>query len=125
MREHLVRWHRKYAARGLVIVEINQGLQEPLELQRRSVVRQRVPQLVLWDEANQNTRNYGVRAWPIAFLIGPDGKVKWEGNPARTIHRTDPHRQLVDLLESSLKQIRLDQVRGPRSSAPPVLQIAP
>ena len=106
MRDYLVRWHRKYASRGLVIIEINQGRQETLETQKKSVIRQQVPQFVLWDKANQNTRNYGIKAWPIGYLIGPDGKVKWEGNPARTIRRAKPHRQLVELLESNLKQAR-------------------
>ena len=89
-----------------MVIEINQGRQETLETQRKSVTRQQVPQFVLWDEANQNTRNYGIKAWPIGYLIGADGKVKWEGNPARTIRRTTPHRQLVELLESNLKQVR-------------------
>ncbi|MEE3369599.1 MAG: hypothetical protein VX346_09685 [Planctomycetota bacterium] len=106
MRDYLVRWHRKYASHGLVIIEINQGQQETLETQKKSVIRQQVPQFVLWDEANRNTQNYGIKAWPIGYLIGPDGKVKWEGNPARTIRRTKPHRQLVELLESNLKQVR-------------------
>ena len=108
-----------------MIVAINQGLQESLELQRRSVVRQQVPQFVLWDQANQNTQNYGVRAWPIAFLIGPDGKVKWEGNPARTIRRAGPRRQLVDLLESNLNQIRPGQLPGPRSLTDPLPRVDP
>ena len=37
---------------------------------------------VLWDENNRNHKNYGIQSWPIVYVIGTDGKVFWQGNPA-------------------------------------------
>lgn len=64
-----------------MIIEIEQGQFETLDLVRKSVQKQGVEHLVLWDKHSQNHKAYGVRAWPVAYLVGPDGKVVWEGNP--------------------------------------------
>lgn len=106
MRHYLVRWHKKYAKRGLVVIEIEQGQFETLDLVRKSVQKQNLEHFVLWDQDNQNHRAYGVCAWPVAYLIGADGKVVWEGNPNWAL---DPPRpgcaRAVDLMERELNKL--------------------
>lgn len=59
---------------------------------------------VLWDKDCQNTRAYGISAWPFAYLIGPDGKVFWEGNPSRWIRREQKANALQLLIEQKLAE---------------------
>ncbi len=106
MRDHLVRWHDKYQNDGLVIIEVDGGKYEKLDVVTQAIRDKRVEFPVLWDEQCQNTERYGVRAWPVAYLIGVDGKVIWEGNPARVINRKKPRQQLVGLLENELSKVK-------------------
>ena len=99
----MVKWHEQYGTHGLVIIEINGGKFETRELVRESVLNQRVPHLVLWDKDCQNTKSYGIEAWPTAYLIGRNGRVAWEGNPARVINRRQEYRKLKELLENELR----------------------
>ena len=103
MRDHLVRWHETYAARGLVIIEVDGGRTEPLEEVRETVEKQFIGQHILWDEENRNHARYGVEGWPWGLLIGPDGKVVWEGNPGRVIERPEALRKLEEMIEAQLK----------------------
>lgn len=70
-----------------------------------SVQEKKVKHPVLWDEDCRNTDTYGVTAWPVAYVIGVDGRVIWEGNPQRVVSRTGPRRNLVTLLENELKKV--------------------
>ena len=56
----------------------------------------------LWDKDNRNHDNYGIASWPTAYLIGPDGKVFWEGNPAVSLRREKDLVSFRKLLESKL-----------------------
>ena len=56
----------------------------------------------LWDKDNRNHTNYGIASWPTAYLIGPDGKVFWEGNPAVNLRREKDLASFRKLLESKL-----------------------
>ena len=60
---------------------------------------------MLWDEQCRNTERYGVTAWPVAYLIGTDGRVVWEGNPQRVISRRKPRQQLLALVEAELAKV--------------------
>lgn len=86
MRPHLVRWEQQYSDAGLVIVEVNQSIGEPLEVMRRMVAIRDLKHPVLWDADCHNTKAYGVMSWPFAYLIGADGNVFRESNPSRWIH---------------------------------------
>lgn len=88
-----------------MIIEVNGGEHEPLETMRRSVLRQELRHPVLWDQRCRNYRNYGLRNWPVACLIGPDGKVFWEGNPARVVNRPDQLRAFKNVVEQQLKGV--------------------
>lgn len=102
MRNHLVRWHEKYGRRGLVVIEIDGGRHEQLELVRKCVAERGTEHYVLWDAENRNHERYGVQAWPSAYLVGTNGRVIWEGNPARVIRRPTALQDLEQLLEREL-----------------------
>lgn len=103
MRPHLVRWEQQYLNAGLVVIEINQCIGEPLPVMRRMVESQKLKHPVLWDAECRNTKAYRITAWPFAYLIGADGNVFWEGNPSRWIHRKEKAEQLHDCLERELE----------------------
>jgi hypothetical protein len=101
-RHHLVRWEREYGPRGLVIVEVSGGQTASLEDSRRRFDRQAIARPVLWDRDNRTIDAYGVRDWPSAYLIGKDGRVFWEGNPARAGGRLEAVAEMRRLLEHHL-----------------------
>jgi hypothetical protein len=101
----LVKWEQEYAGRGLVVIEITGGEQEPLDAVRKSVQEQALEHPVLWDAACRNHRNYGLKNWPVAYLVGTDGKVFWEGNPARIVARSREVQALRRLIEAQLETV--------------------
>lgn len=88
------------------MIEITGGEQEPLEVVRNNVQKQQLKHPVLWDKGCQNHRAYGLKNWPIAYLIGADGKVFWEGNPARVVARPDQVQALRKLIEAHLSKTK-------------------
>lgn len=105
-RRHLVRWEAEYTACGLEVVEVSGGDAE-FEPSRRRLARWIVTHPVLWDYQNGNARRYGVSAWPSAFLLGPDGRVVWQGNPTFVTRDRDTEDAFRDLLA---KQLRLAEL---------------
>jgi len=105
LRHHLVRWEKQFAEDGLVVIEINRCIGEPLEVMRRMVESQKLNHPVLWDDGCRNTKAYGVSAWPFAYLIGTDGKVFWEGNPTRWIHCKQKIDEMRACIERELKKV--------------------
>jgi hypothetical protein len=81
MKRHLVRWHKDYAEKGLVVIDVDNGQVDPFDQLKKEIQKDRLHYPVLWDKAGRNFENYGVRSTPWALLIGSDGKVVWEGNP--------------------------------------------
>ena len=65
------------------------GFPATLDASRRDFARAKVSHPVLWDRANTNHKTYGVTRWPTAFLVGPDGRVFWQGDPHALRHRAD------------------------------------
>lgn len=64
---------------------------------------------VLWDEGNRNHKKYGIACWPSAYLIGADGKVFWQGNPARMQARPEDVKNLRKALDDQLEAARKRQ----------------
>jgi len=89
----------------LVSIEVDGGEFESLDVVKKSVATKKVQHLVLWDAGCRNHENYEVRAWPSAYLLGTDGRVIWEGNPARVINRKKPAERFRLLLETELELV--------------------
>ena len=106
MRPHLVRWQEQYKERGFLLIEINRGEQERLDVVRAIVERQHLKHPVLWDKNSRNNKNYGLKKWPVAYLIDTQGKVFWEGNPARVVNRSKAAAALRKLIEEKLKAVK-------------------
>jgi hypothetical protein len=83
MAPHLVRWHEEMADKGLVVIAVEDGRVTPLDAWRRGVETKAVPHPVLHDGAGANVARFEVRAYPVAYLIGRNGKVIWQGTPIR------------------------------------------
>ncbi len=88
----------------MVIIEITGGEQEPLEVVKKNAEKLCLKHPVLWDKDCRNHRQYGLKKWPVAYLIGTDGKVFWEGNPARVVNRPEHLREFRKLIEAELKK---------------------
>ena len=82
MKTHLVRWRKDLGAKGLVVIEVDNGAVDDLEAVRADHKRKDLNFPVLWDRDAANFQAYGVRELPRSVLIGADGKVVWEGSPA-------------------------------------------
>ncbi len=106
MRPHLVRWQEDYAEQGLLVIEITGGEQEPLNVVKEIVEKQRLNHPVLWDWKCRNHDNYGLENWPVAYLVDTKGKVFWEGNPARFVNRKRDSAAMRKLIESKLAEGR-------------------
>ena len=106
MRPHLVRWEKQYSDAGLLVIEINRCIGEPLPVMRCMVESHELKHPVLWDAGCGNTNAYGITAWPFAYLIGADGNVFWQGNPTRWIHHKQKVDQMRDCLEKELSKAR-------------------
>jgi hypothetical protein len=104
MRRQLVRWQKDYAEQGLLVIEITGGEQEPLNVVKEIVEKQRLNHPVLWDSKCRNHDNYGLKNWPVAYLIDTKGKVFWEGNPAQVVNRSKASASLRKLVESKLAE---------------------
>ncbi len=117
MRPHLVRWQEDYAEQGLLVIEITGGEQEPLNVVKEIVEKQRLNHPVLWDWKCRNHENYGLENWPVAYFVDTKGKVFWEGNPARFVNRKRDSAAMRKLIESKLAEGRNaanpDQPQGP------------
>ena len=104
MRHHLVKWQRDYAEQGLLVIEITGGEQEPLSVVKGQVEKQQLNHPVLWDWKCRNHDNYGLKNWPVAYLVDTKGIVFWEGNPARVVSRAKDSAALRKLIESKLAE---------------------
>jgi len=85
MTPHLVKWHERYNSRGLTLIDVDNGAQDPLPAVQAHVKTAGLPFPVLYDAAGATSRAYGIRASPAAYLIGRNGKVVWEGHPGGDI----------------------------------------
>ena len=70
------------------------------------VEKQQLNHPVLWDMNCRNHENYGLKNWPVAYLVDTHGKVFWEGNPARVVNRPQAAAELHKLIEEKLKAVK-------------------
>jgi thiol-disulfide isomerase/thioredoxin len=97
MKPFLAKWHKEFAEKGLIIIDVYDGSQDTLEDVKKEVADGSFTFPVLWDKEGRMVSTYNVQAMPASYLIGPDGVVAWEGHPA-------PYKQKdVDKLEALIK----------------------
>jgi thiol-disulfide isomerase/thioredoxin len=73
-------WHRSYASKGLEIVFLDNGGMDDLATARATA--EALPGYRFFHDAKARAvLAYGVRAFPIAYVVGRDGRVVWEGPP--------------------------------------------
>jgi hypothetical protein len=90
-----------------VIVEISGGKDAGFEFSQNRLAKWKIHHPVLWDRDNKNARAYEISGWPSAYLIGADGKVFWQGNPAAVRGRKDEE----EALRMSLR-LQLDKAKA-------------
>ncbi len=74
---HLVEVQKKYRSKGVILLAISY---EPESKVKDFVMRQKVSYIVGAD-AQSMLNDYGVKGFPSAFLIDPEGKIAWTGHP--------------------------------------------
>jgi thiol-disulfide isomerase/thioredoxin len=77
----LIRWHKEYAEKGLVVIDVSDGSQDAYDALKKEVEEKEEKFAVLWDKDAKVCLAYGIQAYPQAYLVGADGKVVWEGSP--------------------------------------------
>jgi len=82
MKPNLIRWHKDYAEKGLVVLDISDGTMDKFDDLKKEVEEKGEKFPVLWDKEAKNCLAYGIQAYPQAYLIGVDGNVIWEGLPS-------------------------------------------
>lgn len=104
MKSHLVRWHEKYAQKGLVIMDLQQ---EPLEKLKQAAEEDKLPYFIGHDRGGKVSKAYGVRAYAAAVLVGVDGRVIWNGHPANKVKACEQRirRELEKVSEETQKTI--------------------
>ena len=70
------------------------------------VEKQQLNHPVLWAMNCRNHKNYGLKNWPVAYLVDTHGKVFWEGNPARVVNRPKATAELKKLIEEKLRAVK-------------------
>ena len=81
MKPTLFRWHKEFSSKGLVVIDVSDGSQDKFDDLKKEVEEKGEKFPVLWDKEAKNCLAYGIQAYPMAYLVGVDGKVIWEGSP--------------------------------------------
>jgi hypothetical protein len=89
MAPHLVRWHEEMKAKGLVVLSVENGQITELEALKAAVAAEETPHPVVHDGSGENVRLFGVRGYPVAYLIGRSGRVVWQGVPIRKLRELE------------------------------------
>jgi len=85
MKPTLIRWHKDFSAKGLVVIDVSDGGQDDFDKLKKEVEEKEEKFAVLWDKDAKICLAYGIQAYPQAYLVGVDGKVIWEGLPGAKI----------------------------------------
>mgnify|MGYP002622768107 FL=1 len=93
--------HEKYKEKGVILVALSY---EPDGVVAPYVAKHKIPYIV-GSGAKSSRDAYGIRGYPTAFLIDPEGKIAWKGHPMVAeaaiedlIKKSDPEvrRKLLD-----------------------------
>lgn len=92
MKPHLVKWHNEYANDGLVIIDINRN-SDSLDAIQKSAEDPKLPYAILRDSSGKNVETFGIKAFPMAYLLAPDknGKfdVVYQGFPGAAVQEIE------------------------------------
>jgi len=73
---HLIKLYNRYKSKGVEFISLtNEGRSKVQSFANKHKINYPI------GLASKSSRDYGVRGIPRAFVIGKDGKVKWEGHP--------------------------------------------
>ncbi|HKA05785.1 MAG TPA: hypothetical protein VKD71_00915 [Gemmataceae bacterium] len=108
-RHHLVRWEAEFKACGLVVVEVSGGECIEFDRSRQRLEKWNVHHPVLWDRDNKNIKAFAISGWPSAYLIGADGRVFWQGNPATLPSRQDDEEAFRRALVAQIAKVTLSK----------------
>lgn len=107
MVDQLVAWHKEFAPKGLVIVDIDNGQIDTQADVKAHVEKKGITYATLWDKGARNCSKYGVRAYPAQYLVGVDGKVIWEGFYAES---EDTKKKVAALLKAELAKVKKEDL---------------
>ena len=77
---HLKQLFEKYSSRGLQIISVSA---ENMDVVKPFVEANSMTYTIGLDDNKQTVHAYGIKSIPMAYLIGRDGKVIWQGHPAQ------------------------------------------
>lgn len=87
---------------------MDNGAVDSAEAVEKHVKDKKIPFIVVHDDKAMTTRKYGVRMSPMAYLIGADGTVIWNGHP---------HAGMKDQLEKIIGKAIEDAKKMPKPDA--------
>ena len=106
MKTHLVKWDETYRKQGLVIVDIDNGSIDKLDVLKAAVEKGGVKYPVAWDEEAKTCNAYGIKGYAASFLIGTDGNVSWVGFPlGKKIEEREA------LMKEELKKVTAEELK--------------
>lgn len=89
MKPTLARWHKDFSEKGLVVIDVSDGALDEFETLKKDVEEKGEKFAVLWDNESKVCLEYGIQAYPRAYLVGVDGTVLWEGIPNSKIEEIE------------------------------------
>lgn len=72
--------HAKFGKKGLVVIGVGR---EEMEVLGLAAKEHKIAYPVASDDNKATIQAYDIHTLPVCYLIGPDGKVVWEGDPER------------------------------------------
>jgi len=78
---HLQKLHEKYSKKGLVVVALTAETRSKVE---PFIKQNNYTFPVALDDSRKTNQSYGIKSIPTTYLLGPTGRVVWQGNPLST-----------------------------------------
>ena len=95
--------YKEYAEKGLVIVDIDNGQRDTMDRLKEDATKKELKFPILWDKDGANCKEYGIKGFPSAFLVGVDGKVLWEGFPLPKVEDVEK------LIKTELEKVKKEE----------------
>lgn len=93
-------WAKTYGAKGLTVIDVDNGQRDSLEDLKAHAEKTKASYAILFDEDAKNAQAYGVKGFPAAFLIDASGKVVWEGFPVPEL------KEIEKRIEKALSEVK-------------------